>query len=358
MLHKPKVIKISQTVDNDKLDDNQVLFIRVDDVVETKHDSIEVPFTHNAYVIKGGGNIRFYKSGLTPIFEEKSEVKDWKKGMSVEVIYIPKEVRVLVRWGTASRFPYNDPVRQMILDVGANGHFRVSIANPEQFIRVIVGQTKEFDLDRFTEQFSLEVRNSFGKMFQSVATSMNLTYEQFEAYRDEISKRIGVELNKKFEEEYGIGLVDFAVDNINVSPANIEKIKLIEQQKERERTEQAQKLERERLDAERKADKEKQDQREWEEKKYQMDMAHSERMKELDVERAVGVSSAEASATRATTASAVEFCKNCGTKLEEGEIFCHNCGTRRGSAFVTCKKCGHKNEGFKKFCSNCGFKLD
>lgn len=358
MLHKPKVIKISQTVDNGKLDDNQVLFIRVDSVVETKRDMIEVPFTHNAYVIKGGGDIRFYKSGVHDIFEEKSEIKDWKKGMSVEVIYIPKEVRVLVRWGTASRFPYNDPVRHLILDVGANGHFRVSIANPEQFIRVIVGQTKEFDLNRFTEQFSLEVRNSFGKIFQSVATSMNLTYEQFETYRDEISKRIGVELSKKFEEEYGIGLVDFAVDDINVSPANIEKIKLIEQQKEKDRIEQEQKLERERLESERKAEKEKQEEKEWAEKKYQMDMAHAEKMKELDVEKAVGISTAEASANRSATAPAVEYCKNCGTKLEEGEVFCHNCGTKRGSAFVICKKCGSKNEGYKKFCSACGFKLD
>lgn len=358
MLFKQKVIKINQTVDNSKLDDNQVLFVRVDSVVESKRDLIEVPFTHNAYVIKGGGDIRFYKSGTHNVFDEKSEVRDWKKGTSVEVIYVPKEVRVLVRWGTSSRFPYNDPVRHMILDVGANGHFRVSIANPEQFIRVVVGQTKEFDLDRFTETFSLEVRNSFGKIFQSVATLMNLTYEQFETYRDEISKRIGVELSKKFEADYGIGLVDFAVDDINVSPANIEKIKLIEQQKERERIEQEQKVERERVEAERKLEKEKQDEKEWAEKKYQMDMAHAEKMKELDVSKAVGISAAEASAYRNSETVAVEYCKNCGTKLEEGETFCHNCGTKRGSAFVVCKKCGHKNEGFKKFCSNCGYKLD
>lgn len=355
-MSKQKVIKINQAVSNSKLNENEVLFVRVDSIVESKKDLIEVPFTHNAYVIKGGGDIRFYKSGTHNIFDDKQEVREWKKGATVEVIYIPKEVRVLVRWGTPSRFPYNDPVRNMILDVGANGHFRVSVSNPEQFIRVIVGQTKQFDLDRFSATFAGEVRNSFGKIFQSVATSMNLSYEQFEAYRDDISQRIGAELSKKFDKDYGISLVDFAVDAINVSAANIEKIKFNEMQQEKERQENEQKAERERLEAERKQEIEKENERIWLEKKYQMDMAHAEKMHELDVNKAIGISSAMAGKPEEVKAKVV-FCNNCGTKLEEGELFCHECGARRPGSDLVCPNCHHKNPSDTKFCSKCGTKL-
>lgn len=326
MLNKQKVIKINQTVSDQKLDDNQVLFVRVDSVVQGKKDLIEVPFTHNAYVIKGGGDIRFYRSGTHKVFEDRKEYKKWKKGSSVEVIYIPKEVRVLVRWGTAQRIPYNDPAHNMILSVGANGHFRVSISNPEQFIRVVVGQTKEFDLKKFTENFSSEVRSYFGVEFQSVAGSMALTYEEFEKFRGEISAKVGDDLSAKFSADYGISLVDFTIDNINISQANLETLKLQAQQKESERQTETKRIEQEKIES-----------KAWEKRKYQMDIAHKEKMQELANNKgAINKSTDEEPQLLMTNSAGSDEYQE---ELEEGAV---------------CPKCGAVNLFSNKHCSKCG----
>ena len=85
---KQQVIKFEQNICNANVNDNSVLFVRVNDIVKVKDALFEVPFTHNAFLIKGGGDCRFYKSGTYPIFDDAAEIKAWKKGVSVEVIYI------------------------------------------------------------------------------------------------------------------------------------------------------------------------------------------------------------------------------------------------------------------------------
>ena len=105
---KKQVIKFEQNLCNASVNDNSVLFVRVNDVVTAKDAIIEVPYTHNAFVIKGGGDCRFYKSGNYPVFDNKAEVKNWKTGLSVEVVYIPKETEVLIRWGTPTKVKYRD----------------------------------------------------------------------------------------------------------------------------------------------------------------------------------------------------------------------------------------------------------
>ena len=103
-----QIIKFEQNLCNAKLDDNEILFVRVNDVVNSPKAKIEVPITHNAIVIKGGGDMRYYKSGTYDVFDNRKEVKNWKKGMSVEVVYIPKDTRVPIKWGTPNRLLYRD----------------------------------------------------------------------------------------------------------------------------------------------------------------------------------------------------------------------------------------------------------
>ena len=100
---KNQVIKFEQNLCNADVNDNQVLFVRVSDIVEDKEAILEVPFTHNALLIKGGGDCRLYKSGTHPVFDDKNEIKNWKKGISIEVIYIPKETSVKIEWGTPNK---------------------------------------------------------------------------------------------------------------------------------------------------------------------------------------------------------------------------------------------------------------
>ena len=114
-----------------KLDtnDNSILFVRVGDIVTDKDAKFEVPYSHNALLIKGGGDIRHYSSGTYDVFDNKAEVKNWKNGLSVEVVYIPKEARVSIEWGTPSQFIYRDKLSGKIIHMGAHGEFVVTVVN-------------------------------------------------------------------------------------------------------------------------------------------------------------------------------------------------------------------------------------
>jgi membrane protease subunit (stomatin/prohibitin family) len=138
-----QVIKFEQNLCNAKVDDNEILFVRVGDIVKDADARFEVPATHNALLIKGGGDIRYYKSGTHNVFDDKKEAKNWKSGLSVEVIYIPKDTQVLIKWGTPNRLLYRDEASNKVITIGARGEAAISVTNPEQFFRKVVGAKKK-----------------------------------------------------------------------------------------------------------------------------------------------------------------------------------------------------------------------
>ena len=216
-LSKPQIIKFEQNHCNANVNDNSVLFVRVTDEVRTKKAMFEIPFTHVGYVIKGGGDGRVYKSGHYPVFDSRKEIKEWKKGFSLDIIFMPKETSVLINWGTPNKVRYRDEASNKVINVGARGQFGISIINHEQFFRKVVGVRKEFDLQDFRKRFSAAVVNEFADCFLSVVHELKLTYDQFDANRKSIGQQVGKILSKKFEEDWGIQLVDFIIEWFEIS---------------------------------------------------------------------------------------------------------------------------------------------
>ena len=96
---------------------------RVQEIVTTSEALVEITFTHNAFLIKGGGDCRFYKSGIYPVFDNKYEIKQWKKGVSVDVVHMPKDTSVIILWGTPNKVEYRDTVSNYVIEVGVRGQF-------------------------------------------------------------------------------------------------------------------------------------------------------------------------------------------------------------------------------------------
>ena len=116
---KMQIIKFEQNHCNANVNNNSVLFVRVSGEVTDKHAQFEIPLTHVGYVIKGGGDGRLYQSGHYPVFEDKREIKAWKKGFSVEIVYMPKDTDVLINWGTPNKVSYRDEASNHVIEVGA-----------------------------------------------------------------------------------------------------------------------------------------------------------------------------------------------------------------------------------------------
>ena len=341
MFKKTQVIKFEQNHCNASVNDNSVLFVRVTDEVRDKNAMFEVPFTHNAYVIKGGGNGRFYKSGSYNVFEDKSEVKAWKKGFSVDIIYMPKDTNVNILWGTPEKIKYRDFASNKVVRVGARGQFGITITNPEQFFRKVVGARKEFDLNDFKKRFAAEVINEFADCFLKVVMDSKLTYDQFDANKKAIGIKIGEILSPKFENEWGIGLANFIIEAVGISE---EDLHIIDNSAE-EASKQA-RLKEYLNELERLEDKK------WEREKYLRQLELEDKAAYYEVLKVIGhTKDVDVSSTPSTS-----FCPHCGASITSDAIFCPKCGEKI-SHKVTCPKCGKENDDGSTFCSGCGHKL-
>lgn len=333
LFSKDQIIKFEQNLCNASINDNSVLFVRVNDVITTKDAKIEVPFTHTAMIIKGGADCRHYKSGSYDVFDNRSEAKEWKKGFSVEVIYMPKETNVIIFWGTPTKLTYRDPASAKVVSLGASGQFGISISNPEQFFRKVVGVRKEFDLDDFTNRFRAEVVDAFADVFLNVVTDNNISYDSFDANRRRIAQLVGKELADKFGRSWGIELVDFIISAFQISEEDKEKVETVLETKIKEEKAKEVLGELERLDD-----------KQWDREKYVLNLDKEDRKAYYD---SVGASKGKGAS----------FCPQCGHSVENTSAFCPNCGNKLGNKKNVCPDCGAEVASSAKFCSTCGKKL-
>ncbi len=342
---KPQVIRFEQNLCNAKVDDNEVLFVRVTGEVEDKDARFEVPSTHSAYVIKGGGDERYYKSGTYDVFDNKKEIKAWKKGISVDIIYIPNTPNVKVLWGTSEKFKYRDTASNKVVNVGARGYMFVTITNSQQFYKKIVGSKKEFDLKEFRKNFAGNVINYFSDYFLRVVKEEKLTYDQFDAYKLDIGEKVGALISRRFEQDWGIGVTNFVIEWVGIDEADSEAVESAAADAQKQKKLKDYLAELERLDD-----------KQWEREKYLKQLELEDRAAYYEVLKVVGRPREEYKSAAPTGGTTV-FCPHCGQPLKGGDIFCSKCGKRVVKETVVCPNCGKSNDGDAMFCSICGTKL-
>lgn len=337
---KPRVIKFEQNLCNASVDDNDVLFVRVRGEVESQGDMIEVPYTHKAYIIKGGGDARLYDSGNYPVFDDNSEVKSWRAGFSVDIVYIPKETSIAIAWGTPNRITYRDKASNRVVNVGAHGQFRICVTRPEQFFRKVVGNKKEFDRFDFEEHFRAEVVSEFTQCFLDVVADQKLTYDQFDAKKKSIGDAVGKILSDKFSQSWGIGLENFIIETVGITAEDSAAVEnaAAEVQKQNRLKEYLAEIER-------------LDDKQWEREKYLRNLELADKNAYYDVLKVIG-NKPESSVSAGKT-----FCTNCGQPLGVGAAFCAACGCKAVDAKPVCPKCHSAAEKDSAFCSKCGEKL-
>lgn len=337
---KNQVIKFEQNLCNAKVDDNEILFVRVNDIVASPDARFEVPFSHNAIVIKGGGDMRYYKSGNYDVFDDRKEAKQWKKGMSVEVVYIPKDTQVLIKWGTPNRLRYRDDASNRVITVGARGEFDVSIANPEQFVRKVVGAKKEFNLMEFRKRFSETVATEFADIFLKIVADRKLTYDKFSANKKEIGNEMGAILSPMFERDWGLSVHNFKIADFDLLDEDMNAIEEFAAEKTKQEKMKEYLAELERLDD-----------KQWERDKYLRQLELQDRAAYYEVLKVIGNNS------NAVKPEEKLVCPNCGNEYKPTDKFCPKCGKRLSKEPIICPDCGKANDSSSTFCANCGKKL-
>lgn len=336
---KSQVIKFEQNLCNAKVDDNGILFVRVGDVITNSDARFEVPITHDAIVIKGGGDMRYYKSGNYDIFDDKKDIKKWKLGLSVEVIYIPKDTRVLIKWGTPNRLRYRDEASNKVITVGARGEFDVSVFNPEQFFRKVVGAKKEFNLMEFQKRYSETVATEFADIFLKIIDEKKLTYDKFTANKKQIGENMGAVLSPMFERDWGLSVFNFKIADFDLFDEDMNVIEDAAAEKQKQEKLKEYLAELERLDD-----------KQWEREKYLRQLELQDRNAYYEVLKVIGKN-------KQVDTEEDNKCPNCGLAFKPTDKFCPHCGKCLSKEPIICPDCGKSNESTAVFCANCGKKL-
>lgn len=347
MAKKVQIVKFEQNLCNANVNDNCILFVKVSDMITDKNAYVEIPASHTALIIKGGSDVRYYERGPVEIFDNKSEIKKWKKGFSVEVIYVAKNGKLTISWGTPSQITFRDEASNRVVKVGANGEFDIGIANPLQFFETTAVCAEEFDRKKFSDMYRNIVVNQFTDMFLRVLKEKHLTYDQCDANKLEIGESIGNKLDKKFNIENGLSINNFLIKQFIWSEedkAAMEEAAAAKRQKEQDEEEEKKKHERLK---EILAELERLDDKQWERDKYLRQLELQDKAAYYEVMKVIGKDGKDGKKEEMK-------CPACGTEYKSTDKFCPHCGKRVSKDPVICPDCGHSNKYNARFCSNCG----
>ena len=198
--------------------DNTELFKRICANGLEPDAKLVVPETHNAILIKDGVLMDTLNSGSYDIFEEKSKKC---RNVSVEVIFLSKTARLKVMWGTKTRFDFRDPETDVPVKVGAHGEFEVQISNPRKAYMVLIGAEDGFTVQDLKERLSVRMMSKVEPAMARAMREGGISFDRISENKDVIAAAVLPELQKMFDEDYGLKVFSFTIASVVISDEDI-----------------------------------------------------------------------------------------------------------------------------------------
>ncbi|MDE6583216.1 MAG: zinc-ribbon domain-containing protein [Clostridia bacterium] len=277
---------------------NEKLFSRSPVASLNIRQTIIVPETHNAILVKDGQMLQTLSSGkykLDTFVDPKEDA-----GSTLEILFMSKTAKLKLLWGTAQRFTLYDFVLDEDYHVGMSGDFEGQIGDPRKCYLYLVGVAEDLTADSLQERLQSNVVSVLEDVVMQYAETNKVCFNQLSLTKKNVSAKVLSGLNQKLMNEYGIAVFSFNIANIIIDEEDHKRLSAhFKELKNPGKTEQ--------------------------------------------VEEPKQVKSGL-------------FCKECGQPLEEDAKFCPNCGKKVSSKKI-CSNCNAENPDGAKFCSSCGNKL-
>lgn len=269
--------------------------------VDTK---LIVPETHNAIIIKDGIMMETLFSGSYEIFDKKKGLfKDKKEGLTVDVVFMSKTAKLRFLWGTRCPFEFKDLYTGVLTKIGCNGEAEVQIENPRKFYLEVIGNEKDFTIDKLKSRLVARMLIELENVVVSTIRGQKITVDRIGEYKKQISDRLLPLLQRMFSADYGIRLCTYTVAQIIID----EKFK----------------------------------------KAIEDVLKGNIRLPSSDSEEAK-----EQSVTKGLIS-----CPECGEKFTPDNNFCNKCGAKLKDSKKKCPTCLFENASGSNFCSKCGTKI-
>ena len=134
---------------------------------------------------------------------------------TAEVWYINKVFSLDVKWGTSTPIQLQDPKYKVFVPVRAFGQFGIQIEDSKKFLLKLVGTLPQFDKSSILKFFRGIYLTKEKDVISSYLVHKNISVLEINAYLDEMSAYLQEKISPTFE-QYGIKLVSFFVNDINV----------------------------------------------------------------------------------------------------------------------------------------------
>lgn len=316
--------------------------------------------TQEAILFKGGQALDVFQAGRHTLSTANIPLLNkiinlpfgGKSPFSAEIWFVNKIHSLDIKWGTPSPIQLQDPKYKIFVPVRSYGQFGVQITDSKKFLLKLVGTVGLFNKDNLVKFF----RGLFlTKVKDSISTYLvkkEISTLEINAYLDELSEHLKERIAPTLD-DYGIGLVNFYVNDISI-PEDDSGVKKLKEALA---------------------------------KKAEMDIVGYNYVQERSFNTLEGAATNPGSAQSAFMGAGiglglgagiggevgkqvggisknlnikeVKTCPQCNAELTIDQQFCHKCGfdtlkKNKEEHNITCSNCGHKYNSNTKFCPNCG----
>lgn len=289
---------------------------------------------------------------------------------TAEVWFVNKAYSMDVKWGTPTPIQLQDPKYNIFLQVRSYGQFAVNIIDSKKFLIKLVGTLQEFNRENLHNYFRGLYVTKAKDAISSYIIKKRISLLEINSYLEELSDHISEKIAPTFY-EYGIGISNFYVNDINIPEDDSSVIKL----------------------------------REALAKKAEMDIVGYNYSQERSFDTLEGAAKNTGAGSSALLGAGLGLgmgvgmggnmgnafgnmakninmletrkCKKCGTEIDINKPFCFNCGSpmyeteekqtskessdtgnTKKTIMIKCSNCGHEYALGSKFCPECGDKYN
>lgn len=272
-----------------------------------------------------------------------------------EVWYINKVHSLDIKWGTPSPIQLQDPKYKVFIPVRSFGQFGIQIEDSKKFLIKLVGSLPIFNKDNLLKYFRGLYLTKVKDAISSYLVHKQISILEINAYLEEISDYLKERIIPVLS-EYGIKLINFYVNDINVPEDDSAVIKLKQALS----------------------------------KRAEMDIIGYDYVQQRSFDTLEGAATNPSSGQAGvmgggmglgmglsigeffgsefskmtqsvSTSVSLKNCPNCNAMIEKNKRFCNECGhdtmqqaKAKDQDQVICNKCGAKFSSNAKFCPECG----
>ena len=148
-----------------------------------------------------------------------------KSPFKAEVWFINRVHSLDIKWGTPTPIQLQDPKYGVFIPLRSHGQFGIQIAESKKFLTHLVGTMPQFDSDNLTRFFRGLYLTKVKDSISSYLVRKQISILEINAYLLELSQHLR-ELISPMLGDYGITLLNFFVNDINVPEDDSAVIKL------------------------------------------------------------------------------------------------------------------------------------